>query len=166
MTYRPLARRLLKPILRFALDTPVVMGDDSKVVVGERVALANTVLNVSSGTITIGSRTIFSPNVMLLTGRHEFVDGMRASFPQERDDGSWGGGGVEVPTSGYDIVLGEGVWVSTGVIVVGGVSIGSHCIIGAGAVVTKSFPNYSIVAGVPACRIGDTRDHHRHQRPR
>jgi len=157
-TFRPLARRVLRPILRFALDTYVVMGDESRVKVGERVALANTILNVSSGRIAIGSRSIFSPNVMLLTGRHEFANGRRISVDPQFDDGSWGGGDREVPSEGYDIVIGQGVWVSAGAIIVGGVSIGDNSIVAAGAVVTRSFPEFSILAGVPAERIGDTRD--------
>lgn len=157
-TFRPVARALLRPVLRYALDTYVVMGDAARVRIGDRVALANTILNVSSGTITIGDRSIFSPGVMLLTGRHEFLDGMRASFPSERDDGSWGGGSIEVPTSGFDIVIGRGVWVSAGAIVVGGVTIGDHSIVAAGAVVTKDFPDHSIIGGVPARRLGDTRE--------
>jgi len=39
------------------------------------------------------------------------------------------------------------------VIILPGVSIGSHTIIGAGAVVTKSFPAYSNVGGNPAVLI-------------
>lgn len=155
---RPAARRILRPILRYALDTHVIMGNHDRVHVGERVALANTILNVSSGDIRIGSRTIFSNNVMVITGRHEFVNGFRASWPPESDDGTWGGGKVEVPESGFDITIGEGVWVCAGAIITGGVTIGSHSIVAAGAVVTKSFPEHSILAGVPARRIGDTRD--------
>lgn len=136
----------------------MVMGDERRVHVGERVALANAILNVSSGRISIGDRTIFSPGVMLLTGRHEFVDGMRASYPPSRDDGSWGGGFVEVPTEGFDIAIGKGVWVSAGAIVIGGVSIGDHSIVAAGTVVTKSCPPHSIIAGVPGRIVGDTRD--------
>lgn len=157
-TFRPLARRILRPVLRYALDTYVVMGDERRVTIGERVALANTILNVSSGRISIGDRTIFSPNVMLLTGRHEFADGMRVSVNPEFDDGSWGGGAAEVPSEGFDITIGRGVWVSAGAIVVGGVSIGSNSIVAAGAVVTGTFPDFSIIAGVPARRIGDTRE--------
>lgn len=157
-TFRPLARRLLRPILRYALDTHVVMGDESRVTVGERVALANAILNVSSGRIRIGDRTIFSPNVMVLTGRHEFSRGMRVSVDPEHDDGSWGGGAAEVPSQGFDISIGRGVWVSAGAIIVGGVSIGDNSIVAAGAVVTRSFPDFSIIAGVPGRRVGDTRD--------
>lgn len=157
-SFRPVARRVLRPILRFALDTHVVMGDESRVVVGERVALANAVLNVSSGRITIGSRTIMSPGVMIITGRHDFRDGRRVSLNPGMDDGSWGGGAAEVPDAGYDITIGEGVWICAGAIISGGVTIGSHSIVAAGAVVTKSFPDHSIIAGVPATRIGDTRD--------
>lgn len=155
---RNIARKLLAPILSYALETPVVVGDPGKIIVGERVALANAILNVSSGTITFGHRTILSHGVMLITGRHEFIDGRRASFPKERDDGSWGGGAIEVPDAGFDITIGEGVWVGAGAIILGGVEVGSHSIVAAGAVVTKSFPEHSILAGIPALRIGDTRD--------
>jgi len=155
---RQLARRLLTPILKYALDTHLVVGGAGEIKVGERVALANAILNVSSGSITLGDRTILSHGVMLITGRHDFVDGKRASLPAKRDDGSWGGGEAEVPSSGYDITVGEGVWVGVGAIVLGGVDVGSHSIVAAGAVVTKSFPVHSVIAGVPGRRIGDTRD--------
>lgn len=39
----------------------------------------------------------------------------------------------------------------------GGISIGAHALIGAGAVVKHDVPDYAIVAGVPAKVIGDTR---------
>jgi UDP-2-acetamido-3-amino-2,3-dideoxy-glucuronate N-acetyltransferase len=41
--------------------------------------------------------------------------------------------------------------------ILGGVTVGCHAMVGAGAVVTKNVPDYAIVAGVPAHPVGDTR---------
>jgi UDP-2-acetamido-3-amino-2,3-dideoxy-glucuronate N-acetyltransferase len=41
--------------------------------------------------------------------------------------------------------------------ILGGIQIGAHALIGAGAVVTRDVPDYAIVAGVPAKIIGDVR---------
>jgi acetyltransferase-like isoleucine patch superfamily enzyme len=83
---------------------------------------------------------------------------MRVSLNPGLDDGSWGGGSLEVPSEGFNISIGSGVFVASGAIILGGVSIGDHCIVAAGAVVTKNFPSYSFIAGVPAKRIRITKD--------
>lgn len=49
-----------------------------------------------------------------------------------------------------DIYVGDNVYISTGVTVLGPVKIGNNVTIGAGAVVTKDIPDNAIVAGVPA----------------
>ena len=48
------------------------------------------------------------------------------------------------------IHVGNDVWIGTGAIILGGVSIGDGAIIAAGAVVVKDIPPYAIVGGVPA----------------
>lgn len=47
-------------------------------------------------------------------------------------------------------VLADGVAIGTGAKVIGGITLGDNVLVGAGAVVTKSFPDNAIVAGVPA----------------
>ncbi|HHV99390.1 MAG TPA: acyltransferase [Clostridiaceae bacterium] len=54
-----------------------------------------------------------------------------------------------------DIVIGNDCWLGSNVTIVAGVTIPDGCIVGAGAVVTKSITEpYSIVGGVPAKVIG------------
>ncbi|HVX47529.1 MAG TPA: acyltransferase, partial [Mycobacteriales bacterium] len=49
------------------------------------------------------------------------------------------------------------VWIGSNVVVVDGVTIGAHAIIGAGSVVTKDVAEWAVVAGNPARRIRDRR---------
>ena len=51
-------------------------------------------------------------------------------------------------------VIGDNVFVGSEVTIIGGINIGHNCIIGAGALVNKSFPDDSVIAGVPAKLVG------------
>ena len=53
-------------------------------------------------------------------------------------------------------VIGAHCYIGAGARVLGDIAIGSHSVIGAGAVVVKACPAHSILAGVPASRIGTT----------
>lgn len=48
------------------------------------------------------------------------------------------------------VTIGRNVWIGEGASVLPGVTLGDGCIVGAGAVVTKSFEAGSVLAGVPA----------------
>ena len=48
------------------------------------------------------------------------------------------------------IVIGDDCWLGADAVVLQGVSLGNHVVVGAGAVVTKSFPDDCLIGGVPA----------------
>ena len=47
----------------------------------------------------------------------------------------------------------RGAWIGAGAIILPNVTIGERAVVGAGAVVTKDVPPYTVVAGVPAKEI-------------
>ena len=84
--------------------------------------------------IVIGDDCMFAPNVQLYTATHP-ID------PVERRSG------LEYA---LPITIGNNVWLGGGVIICPGVSLGDNVVVGAGAVVTKSFGDNLVIAGNPA----------------
>ena len=66
------------------------------------------------------------------------------------------------PTPPSDIcvglTLGDFTQISTGSVLLSGVKIGKHCLVGACSSVTKDVPDYQLVVGVPAKVLKDVRD--------
>ncbi len=56
-------------------------------------------------------------------------------------------------TSRGDVVIGSDVWIGAGATIMSGVTIGHGAVIGARAVVTRSVPDYAVVAGNPASMV-------------
>ncbi len=54
------------------------------------------------------------------------------------------------PLEGKPIVIENDVWISSNCVILPGVTLGTGCVIGAGAIVTKDVPRYAVMAGVPA----------------
>lgn len=54
------------------------------------------------------------------------------------------------PLSGKPTTIGKNCWIGEKVMIMPGVEIGDWCVIGAGSIVTKSIPAYSMAVGNPA----------------
>ena len=48
------------------------------------------------------------------------------------------------------IIIEDDVWIGANAVITAGVTIGKHCVIGAGSIVTKDIPDYSVAVGNPA----------------
>jgi acetyltransferase-like isoleucine patch superfamily enzyme len=86
--------------------------------------------------ITIGSRTLVGPNVYFYSATHPLDPLLR--------------NGTQGPELGKEIHVGEDCWIGGNVTILPGVTIGRGSVVGAGSVVTKSVPEFSVVAGNPA----------------
>ena len=52
------------------------------------------------------------------------------------------------------VKIGNNTFIGANAVILMGANIGDYCIVGAGAVVNKNIPDYSVVGGVPAKIIG------------
>jgi acetyltransferase-like isoleucine patch superfamily enzyme len=92
--------------------------------------------------LTIGKKVIFGPNPTIITGDHRIDLTGKYIIDVTVDE--------KLPENDAPVVIEDGVWCGANVTILKGVTIGRDSVIAAGAVVTKSFPPYSIIGGVPA----------------
>ncbi|MCC5951637.1 MAG: acyltransferase [Acidimicrobiia bacterium] len=99
---------------------------------------------VTAGTVQVGDDVRIAAYAAFFGENHRFDDLDRPIWHQGEES--------------KGIVVGNDVWVGTHVVVCDGVRIGDHSVIGAGAVVTRDVPPYSVVGGVPARVLRDRRE--------
>lgn len=106
---------------------------------------------LGKGKLSIGSRSFINSGVMIDASLHVSIGKncligdcviIQDSNYHEIDEGS----GVKTKA----ITIGDNVWISRNSIILPGVEIGDHSVVGAGSVVTKSVPARTLVAGNPA----------------
>jgi maltose O-acetyltransferase len=109
----------------------------SKLRVGDHVYIGHGTY-VGDGDIFIGDEVVIGPFCNISGGNHRFRSG-------------------SVRFGGYEyksISIGRGTWIGGHASILGGVEVGSGCLVAAGAVVTKDVPDGMIVAGIPGRIIG------------
>ena len=86
--------------------------------------------------VTIGDNCQLAPNVAIYTAGHPLHPVSRNSMYEY----------------GIAVTIGDNVWIGGNTVVLPGIHIGSNTVIGAGSVVTKDIPDWSLAAGNP-CRV-------------
>ena len=86
--------------------------------------------------VNIGDNVIMGPDVKIYSRNHLFDS---LDYPIQ-DQGK----------KQFNTIIGNDVWIGANVIITAGRKIGNHCVIAAGAVVTRNFPDFSVIGGVPA----------------
>lgn len=90
-----------------------------------------------AGKCIIGNDVMMGPDCVIYSRNHSFSNT-----------------GIPMCQQGYQeektVIIGDDVWIGGRVIILPGVHIGNHCVIGAGSVVTRDIPDWAIAAGNPA----------------
>ncbi len=108
----------------FGLD--VTVGDNSGLGINSFVEKAS-----------IGNDVMMGRDVIIMYHSHKFDD---CNIPMR----------LQGRRPGKEVIIEDDVWIGHRVIILPGVKICKGVIVGAGSVVTKDIPEYSIVGGVPA----------------
>jgi UDP-2-acetamido-3-amino-2,3-dideoxy-glucuronate N-acetyltransferase len=113
---------------------------DEGVCLGDRVKVQNGAL-IYHG-VTVGNGVFIGPGAILTNDRYPRA--ITATGELSRAD-DWTLSPIE---------LADGCSIGAGAVVVAGVKVGRFATVGAGAVVTRDVPDYALVAGNPARRLG------------
>ena len=101
---------------------------------GENCSLGNTLFD-GFAQITLGDNVIFGHDCKVLTGSHDYTQK----------------GEARSATGNHkSITIKSGVWIGSGAIILGGVTIGENSVVGAGSVVTHDIPDNELWFGNPA----------------
>lgn len=116
-----------------------------RITFGERVAINVGTYLDGRGEIDIGDHVMIGPGCILSSCEHGFA---RVDIPM-----------YQQPITYAKITIKNDVWIGGNVCIKSGVTIHEGAIIGAGSVVTKDVPAYSIMGGVPAKLIRSRHEH-------
>src|SRR5436305_4565119 len=95
------------------------------------------------GEVTLEDDVLIGSHVSVMNGSGQHgID--RLDVPVREQPGVW-----------PHVTIGRDTWIGDRAVVMA--DVGRHCVIGAGAVVTKAVPDYAIVAGIPARVVGSRR---------
>ncbi|MFC0875448.1 acyltransferase [Saccharicrinis sp. FJH2] len=113
------------------------------ITMGNSVRIAkNATIFATNAKVIFGNKIGAAPNLAIITGNHRIHDIGRFMYDitiNEKEKGD-----------DQDVILQDEIWIGINVTILAGVTIGRGSCIGAGAIVNKDVPPYSIVVGAPA----------------
>jgi acetyltransferase-like isoleucine patch superfamily enzyme len=114
------------------------------IVIGQRSLIGEGCVLRGQGGITIGDDVFLAPLVQVLAVNHVYNDTSRPISFQG------------ITTQG--ITIEDGAWIGGGAILLDGVRVGRNAVVGAGAVVTRDVPPFTVAVGNPARVVRDLRE--------
>ena len=112
------------------VNTPLTAIRPHMVRIGKNVVVMPGCLMMSAGGITIEDGAMIAANVQLISNNHDLYE-------------------LQVITC-KPVHIGKNAWIGAGSTILPGVTVGDYAVVGAGSIVTKDVPAWTIVAGNPA----------------
>jgi acetyltransferase-like isoleucine patch superfamily enzyme len=146
--------------------------DTRRIRLGDKVSIQeNTLISANRGHIAIGDNSWLGPgSVIYGNGGVDIGEQVLIASHCVINTVSHNFGTTDIPMNRQGIntdpvIIEDDVWIGTGAVILQGVRIGKGSIIGAGAVVTRSIPSFSIALGMPARVTGSRLETTKHQSP-
>lgn len=117
----------------FLLIPPFYTAGGDEIRVGRNVFINQNCTFYDLGGLDIADDVMIGPNVSIITASHPLEPSKRRNV-----------------TIGKPILIEKNVWIATGAIIIGGVTLGENSVVAAGSVVTKNVPPNTLVGGNPA----------------